>query len=477
MFVNIEKNINSDFFINMLKRNWEENHNIQLLSKLIGELYIHHIINKDGYGFADYITEINKLYLQYNNKQISFQQFELQRAKLISITIGKKLGIELNKEISNEDMEKVKNYFLQEYVSNGYVSHSFPDAYYESIIKNGLVSSLEQRQDKPSEIKEIQDIFMKKGIVAPMGGYPYYDGVGVYYEHDFTKMFCHAIDSPEWFKWFTSSDHFTTYHKNIETSPYILRSEKDCRRNVDDLCMNAELDVNDTKKVVDFYQKQYAKFISPKLNVALISKKTLGKANIQGAVLKDMDLLSTISYVLNDGAHQYTEHQKNVYNGVIPPQELNFSVIPNASIYIKADYYSRETKEHLTNHDNNLAILQNIINNKNRLAPLMVSKVEKIKNEIINKKEESINHPISKNINFAKRSPEEIKIANQIKQKNQLIKQQKAQEKQLDKPMVRTLNHYPNSNSTGNKGFTNVILIVSFLCGAILMIMYMLIKR
>ena len=222
---------------------------------------------------------------------------------------------------------------------------------------------------------------------------------------------------------------------------------------------------------------QYAKFISPKLNVALISKKTLGKANIQGAVLKDMDLLSTISYVLNDGAHQYTEHQKNVYNGVIPPQELNFSVIPNASIYIKADYYSRETKEHLTNHDNNLAILQNIINNKNRLAPLMVSKVEKIKNEIINKKEESINHPISKNINFAKRSPEEIKIANQIKQKNQLIKQQKAQEKQLDKPMVRTLNHYPNSNSTGNKGFTNVILIVSFLCGTILMIMYMLIKR
>lgn len=491
MLKNIEKNINSDFFIEMLKRNWEKTHSIQLLGKLIGELYIHHIINKDGYEFENYMTEIEKLYLQYNDKQISPQHFELQRAKLISMTIGMKMGINLTQEISSEDMEKIKNHFLQEYISNGYVSHSFPDAYYESIMKNGLISSTVSRQDKPLEVQEIQDIFMKKGVVAPMGGYPYYGGSGIYYEQDFTKMFWHAIDSPEWFKWFTSSDHLTAYHDSIETSPYILRSEKDCRRNIDDLCRNAELDEHDTKKVVDFYQKQYAKFISPKLNVALISKKTVGKDNIQEAVPQNMDLFSTISYVLKDGAHQYSEHQGNVYNGVIPPTKLNISVIPNASMYIKTNQYSRETKEHLLNPESNLAILQNAEENKNRLVSSMASKVEKAKSEIMSKKKETLSFrnetisqpssPISKNTNFAKRSENEIQVHQQIKQKNQMIKQQKAQKKQINKPKVKTLTQSTqNSSSNGSKGFTNIItlsLIVSFVCGALFMIVYMLIGR
>ena len=81
---------------------------------------------------------------------------------------------------------------------------------------------------------------------------------------------------------------------------------------------------------------------------------------------------------------------------------------------------------------------------------------------------------------FAKRSQSEIQVHQQIKQKNQIIKQQKAQKKQMNKPKVKTLTQSSsNSSSTGNKGFTNVVtlsLIVSFVCGALFMIVYMLIK-
>lgn len=81
---------------------------------------------------------------------------------------------------------------------------------------------------------------------------------------------------------------------------------------------------------------------------------------------------------------------------------------------------------------------------------------------------------------FAKRSQSEIQVHQQIKQKNQMIKQQKAQKKQINKPKVKTLTQSSsNSSSTGNKGFTNVVtlsLIVSFVCGALFMIVYMLIK-
>ena len=45
MLSNIEKNINSIFFINILRDNWNKNHSIHSIGNLIGELYLHHIIN------------------------------------------------------------------------------------------------------------------------------------------------------------------------------------------------------------------------------------------------------------------------------------------------------------------------------------------------------------------------------------------------------------------------------------------------
>lgn len=82
---------------------------------------------------------------------------------------------------------------------------------------------------------------------------------------------------------------------------------------------------------------------------------------------------------------------------------------------------------------------------------------------------------------FSYRSQSEIQVHQQIKQKNQTIKQQKAQKQQLNKPKVKTLSA-PSSQrngSSGNKGYINIILlslIVSFVCGALFMVVYMLIK-
>lgn len=489
MLENIDKNINSDFFIEMLRKNWDKSHSIGSLGNLIGELYIHHIINKDGFGFKHYMTEVEKLYYQLGERKISPENFELQRSKLIASVIAYKLGVD-TQNITQDSMLKVKNYFLQEYVSNGYVSHSFPEAYFESIMQNGLIATTDERPEKPQEIQEIQDIFMNKGVVSPMGGYPYYGGSGIYYEHDFTKMFKHAIYSPEWFNCFTSSDHTTAYHDKIEKSPYILRSEVDCRRNINDLCANSGLNIEETEKVVQFYEKQYSNFSSPKLNVALISKKTVGKNNISDVAPQDLDLFGTISHVLKDGSRQYTEHNSNAYYGTISPTELGVSVIPNASNYIKAVEYHRETKEHLINPDSNLAILQTVNDNNNRLVSTMIPKVEKAKEIIMNKKmqyENTKNIEIKKasiveqeHNNFAKRSQSEIQVHQQIKQNNQIIKQQKAQKKQMNKPKVKNLTQSSsNGSSTGSKGFANVItlsLIVSFVSGALCMIIYMLIK-
>lgn len=77
---------------------------------------------------------------------------------------------------------------------------------------------------------------------------------------------------------------------------------------------------------------------------------------------------------------------------------------------------------------------------------------------------------------FSWKSNSEAMVYSQIKQKNQMIKQQKAKQKEMNKAKVKTLT--PSSqDGNGIKGFTNVVLlslIVSFIAGALFMVMYML---
>ena len=101
------------------------------------------------------------------------------------------------------------------------------------------------------------------------------------------------------------------------------------------------------------------------------------------------------------------------------------------------------------------------------------SNIKSLKSE---KEQKDLQHK-KENKFFDQRSQGEIEIAKQIKQKNQMIKQQKEQTRQMNKPKVRTLAH--SSNSSQNKGFTNVLilsLIASFVAGALFMIVYMIVR-
>ena len=81
---------------------------------------------------------------------------------------------------------------------------------------------------------------------------------------------------------------------------------------------------------------------------------------------------------------------------------------------------------------------------------------------------------------FDQRSQGEVQVYQQIEAKNQIIKQQKAKQKQIEKPKIKILTQSSTNGSgqNGNKGFANAImllLIVSFVCGALFMVFYMII--
>lgn len=79
---------------------------------------------------------------------------------------------------------------------------------------------------------------------------------------------------------------------------------------------------------------------------------------------------------------------------------------------------------------------------------------------------------------FDQRNESEIQIANQIKQKNMAIKQQKEQQRKLEKPKVKTLTK-PTTGSSPSSGFVDTLiltLITGFVAGAIFMIVYSILK-
>ena len=81
---------------------------------------------------------------------------------------------------------------------------------------------------------------------------------------------------------------------------------------------------------------------------------------------------------------------------------------------------------------------------------------------------------------FDQRSQSEVQVANQIKQKNMAIKQQKEQQRSLNKPKVKTLTKPTNSGSSSpSSGFVDTLiltLITGFVAGAIFMVVYSILK-
>lgn len=82
---------------------------------------------------------------------------------------------------------------------------------------------------------------------------------------------------------------------------------------------------------------------------------------------------------------------------------------------------------------------------------------------------------------FSQRSQGEIQLYQQIKEKNMIIKQQKEQQRSLEKPKVKTLTKSSNNGngSSSSAGFVDTLvitLIIAFLAGILFMVIYILIK-
>lgn len=122
------------------------------------------------------------------------------------------------------------------------------------------------------------------------------------------------------------------------------------------------------------------------------------------------------------------------------------------------------------NYPNKDVSVREINDNGKVLFPEKYSSVKKE----IDKYNEKKTVKTTKKKSFTWKNDTEVKTYSQIKQKNQIIKQKKAQQKQMNKAKVKTLTP-PKQSGNGSKAFTNVItlsLIVSFAFALSFMVAY-----
>ncbi len=336
-----------------------DNSDIYFASSIIGEAINYCIIHQSDKNIKTedvlaYIKVVNGMKLQASKIKDKAQRdkfFQTESAKIIAATIAKSLNIDL-KKASNSEILKIKQYFLKNYIENGFVFHSFPTARRESVKQHGF--TIIQKLWDNDRLQAVIKILEKHGAIAAMGGASYYNPNGMYVEHSAEMVLFHCLSAPEWFKFFTSSEHNGTSF-DVATSPFYVKNYDACRQNVDDLITNLNLNEEESAEVSSFFESCWDVLKDKTQTAALIRRKTVGKTN---PISDNTDLLTTITEALSDTHTQFSEHVGNV----VDPQQITASDvelidIPPAETFLKCDKFHRETKQELFNPRKTFKIL------------------------------------------------------------------------------------------------------------------------
>ncbi|MBQ8131266.1 MAG: hypothetical protein IJ193_02110 [Bacilli bacterium] len=437
---------------------------LAMVSNAIGSVFLYHIIHKDGYNFDNYYYSLMDLY----KKGLSPEEFNTEKSKLIMESIKSRLNI-TSEQMTPEEDKRVRDYFLTQYVEKGYVAHSFPSSAYQSIRENGL--SAKKREWGKDEVKELSEIFSSHNVPGAFGGYPYYEGEGLYYEHNMEWVYRHGLYSPEWLNVFTSADHYIDLG-DLSKNPYIFRTgnKKDpadqaCVRNVEDLIHNSELNSEEANQVRDFFDRQWKTLETPGSNVALIPKSIVGKDNKELAADGTTTALETIKNSLTDSGNQYKEHVGNVYNGEkdIPYTSMVVIKLPSVRKYINNIEFKRETKEELRDSKKHDAFMQHVKEQKENPKSNVGMRMT---NEQANKKIDRIgdDNTVPRDVRIARLKNIRSQVVKKASKKNemngmfhnnQVHHQPENHIQQASKVMVKS-----NGNKN-NQGYANSLLIIA----------------
>lgn len=192
-----------------------------------------------------------------------------------------------------------------------------------------------------------------------------------------------------------------------------------------------------------------------------------------------------------DSTFLFTKSGDDIVNKMSPEVKSKFE--DSERLFVINNFETKETKKDEALRGINSACVvsswmerndkvQEVKQNETFKQPFVITR-EKQKSEIDSSKKEHaiepqpiIQHPKK---GFDQRSQNEIQIHQQIKEKNLAIKKQKEQQRNLEKPKVKTLTKTTNNGGNSSGGFVNTLiltLITGFVAGTIFMVVYYICK-
>lgn len=186
---------------------------------------------------------------------------EKQQIQFLKLRIADKIGISYN-EIDNR-IEDIIRYAFENFVKNGYVFHAGNSCAIKNNMKYGLRVPESSQEDK-MELMHIASIYSKYGNDNPLGW-----GTldiknkknGWFYDSSPHNMLYYA-DSPEWFGQFCGGNLCYGWGLVPEENRhgYENRDYDACFLTITKLIEKYNMDENDRKEILDFFNKCWNKF-------------------------------------------------------------------------------------------------------------------------------------------------------------------------------------------------------------------------
>lgn len=289
------------------------------------------IIHKEMYKIEELFDKLSSINLnELNDNDIS----KLYNNILIE-SLKEKLN--LSDVNSNESKVQIANYIYKNYITEGYCFQGINGLYKQDVLKYGLTTDFSN--NNTDMLKEIDEIFEKHGLekiffskLDETADAPYY-----YLTDDMETAYHYSYHNPEYFSYFVATGNNMT-DNGYDKMAYYMRNYESCKNNLQKLCSNYLLDAEETKKVIECYDKLWNQIVveNKPNDIVMIQRKLVNCDNVSFNLNMSMDINEIVSKLLSP------THQINIQYDKIPAEKIDVVDVPQLSKLYKRGEITKE---------------------------------------------------------------------------------------------------------------------------------------
>lgn len=258
--------LNSDRYIRTLKELGDDDKRQTMLGLSLQYL----VVNPDCYDFDNYVKELTPL---VSKKNSPFDQ--VSNTELLVRKVADKLNMYNVK--SDDQCERIYQYFDNNYFENGYYFHSFNGVFKESIQNNGLNKDL--RIWDWSEVDRINQVLTKAGEPRALGWLDLNCKGKLSISDTADKIYRYAVASPEWFAQFVSDGMHIPLRPPYDKKAFYKRDYDAAKTNVSNFSERLNISSEEKNQLMDFFDKYWNILAGPesKPKLAMIKREAIGR--------------------------------------------------------------------------------------------------------------------------------------------------------------------------------------------------------